>query len=98
MKTIIKYLIIVFVIVLVLSQLQPLLLKSAGAIDGSFGLRPISHKCLGETLYGPQRTSALPEGDIEFELGLFHFRYFVNEEIRQGEMLMCLGQDLWFGE
>jgi hypothetical protein len=71
---------------------------SNSAVDGSFGLRPISHKCLGVTLEGPQRPSVLPEGDVEFELGLFHFRYFVSEEIGLGETPMCLGQDLWFGE
>ncbi|NTW09545.1 MAG: hypothetical protein HGA28_08265 [Anaerolineaceae bacterium] len=98
MKTLIKNLIIVFVIALVLSQLQPLLLRSVGAVNGSFGLRPISHKCLGVTLGGPQRTSALPDGDVEFELGLFLFRYFVREEDKLGERPMCLGQDLWFGE
>lgn len=98
MKTLIKYLVIVFVIALVLSQLQPLLFRPTGAVGGSFGLRPISHKCLGVTLEGPQRTSALPEGDVEFELGLFHFRYFVSGEVGPGETPMCLGQDLWFGE
>ena len=54
MKTLIKYLLIALVValavVLVLSQLQLLLLRSAGAIDGTFGVRPMSHRCLGLAL------------------------------------------------
>jgi hypothetical protein len=34
------------------TQLQPFLLKSLGALDGSFGLRPMSHACAGLRLNG----------------------------------------------
>ena len=98
MNTRIKFLLIVVVVVLILSQFQPLLLRSVGAIDGTFGIRPISHKCLGLTLEAEQSISQLPLGDVELHLGLFHFRYVVSEEDSSRQRPICVGQDLWFGE
>jgi hypothetical protein len=78
------------------SQLQPFLLKSLGALDGSFGVRPMSHACAGLKL-----TSAsidwLPAADFRFNVGRFSVRYWVDEEPRPGR-LVCVGQDIWFGE
>ncbi|MBE3119300.1 MAG: hypothetical protein IMZ50_11175 [Candidatus Atribacteria bacterium] len=34
------------------THLQPFLLKSLGALDGSFGLRPMSHACADLRLNG----------------------------------------------
>ncbi len=114
MNTRIKVLLIVTVVLLVLSQFQPLLLRSVGAVDGTFGVRPISHMCLGltlETKHSIPRTIGdsiprtigdsipqFPLGDVELHLGLFHFRYVVNEEISSRQRPICVGQDLWFGE
>ena len=98
MKTLIKYLLITLVVALCLSQLQPLFLRSAGAVDGTFGIRPMSHKCLGFILGVNRGLSQLPIGQVEFHMGLFHFRYAITEENKSGERPICLGQDLWFGE
>jgi hypothetical protein len=98
MKTRIKYLLITLIIALGLSQLQPFLLRSAGAIDGTFGIRPLSHKCLGFTLESRAGLSRLPIGQVEFKMGLFHFRYAIIEKDKSEERPICLGQDLWFGE
>jgi hypothetical protein len=84
--------------VLALSQLQPLVLRSVGAVDGSFGLRPVSHRCLGLTLRSEKNLSPLPQGDLEFHFGWFHFRYSIRPEDRTGERSICVGQDVWFGE
>jgi hypothetical protein len=98
MKTLIKYLLITLIAVLGLSQLQPLYLRSTGAVDGTFGIRPMSHKCLGLILGVNRDLSLLPIGQVEFHIGLFHYRYAITEENKSGERPICLGQDLWFGE
>jgi len=81
-----------------LSQLQPFVVKAAGAVDGTFGVRPISHNCLGITYEAGEGDIWPPNGDVEFTLWLFQFRYTVSENDKSGHRLMCTGQDLWFGE
>jgi hypothetical protein len=98
MKTLLEYLILALVVALVLSQLQPLVVRAAGGVGGSFGVRPVSHRCLGLVLEGPDRASKLPAGEVEFQLGLFHFRYSLSEEDRLGDGPICVGQDVWYGE
>jgi hypothetical protein len=98
MKTILKYLLIGLVVSLFLTQLQPLVLRAAGAVDGTFGIRPKTHQCLGLTLEAEGAASRLPAGDVEFRLGFFHFRYSVSEEAGAAQRPICVGQDIWFGE
>ncbi|MCJ7707827.1 MAG: hypothetical protein MUO38_09445 [Anaerolineales bacterium] len=98
MKTLLEYLILALVVALVLSQLQPLLIRAAGGVSGSFGVRPLSHRCLGVTLEGAGDVSPLPVGNLEFQLGLFHFRYSLSEEDKLGNRPICMGQDVWHGE
>lgn len=86
------------VIAIFLSQLQPFIVKAAGGVDGTFGVRPISHKCLGITHQVSEGDFWPPKGDVEFTLWLFQFRYTVSELDRVGSTLFCTGQDLWFGE
>jgi hypothetical protein len=77
-----------------LSQLQPLILASQGAVDGSFGLRPTSHACLGLSLQ-PGLVGLLPYGELQFQAGAFSFLYRVEDSPERSH---CLGQDIWFGE
>lgn len=79
-----------------LTQLQPLLLRALGAVDGSFGLRRTSHACLGLSLPAPV-VEHLPAGEIEMHLGAFHIRYSLAGD-RADQRPACLGQDIWYGE
>jgi hypothetical protein len=78
------------------TQLQPVLLRSLGAVDGSFGLRPVSHTCVGLQVDG-KTLGWLPAADIRFKVWNFSFRYWVDESISP-QRPTCLGQDIWFGE
>jgi hypothetical protein len=78
------------------SQLQPALLHSLGAVDGSFGFRPMSHQCAGLQVDSAS-ISWLPAADERFSIGRFSVRYWVEEEAWP-ERPYCLGQDVWFGE
>lgn len=73
-------------------QLQPALIRSAGGVAGSFGVRPVSHQCFGLAVTENER---LPAGEFEFTMVLFHFRYSVSHE---DERSLCIGQDVWYGE
>lgn len=102
MKTLTKSFFIVLLtflaIAIFLSQLQPFIVKAAGAVDGTFGVRPISHECLGNTQEASEGDIWPQVGDVEFKLWLFQFHYTVSENDKTGHRLMCTGQDLWFGE
>lgn len=87
---------VAIVLLIVLTQFQPLFLRSLGAVDGSFGLRPVSHKCAGIILSGEKITARFPPADWQGKLGYFSIRYQVLSEATEGEF--CLGQDVWFGE
>jgi hypothetical protein len=80
-----------------LSQFQVILIHNRGAVGGSFGLRPISHDCIGWSA-PVERLDWLPNRDVEFHLGLFHFRYSSTDENVDSGTPMCLGQDIWYGE
>ncbi len=97
-KSCFTVLLTVLAIALFLSQLQPFIVKAAGAVDGSFGVRPKSHKCLGITHRASEGSIWPPAGNLEFNLWLFQFQYKVSDNARAGHNLMCTGQDLWFGE
>ena len=87
---------VTIVLLLALTQLQPLILHAFGAVDGSFGLRPVSHKCAGIVLRGEWVTMRLAPADRQAKLGYFSIRYHVPDEATEREF--CLGQDIWFGE
>ena len=91
----IAILLIILVILLLLTQLQPLFLQSLGAVDGTFGLRPVSHHCAGLTISG-ETAARLPSADWDGALGVFRVRYNVTREASGRDF--CLGQDVWFGE
>ncbi|OGO75744.1 MAG: hypothetical protein A3K45_09105 [Chloroflexi bacterium RIFOXYC12_FULL_59_14] len=78
---------------LLATQLQPVFLRALGAVDGTFGLRPVSHKCAGITLTGDAATRRFPSADWEGTFGLFRVRYFVPREAMDRDF--CLGQDVW---
>lgn len=91
-------LLFIFLAFILIMQCQPLLLNAIGAIDGSFGVRRISHHCLGLTLNDESVARILPRGDVEFHFLLFHFRYAVNPTESSTNRAYCLGQDVWYGE
>ncbi|MBI5933357.1 MAG: hypothetical protein HY867_06580 [Chloroflexi bacterium] len=78
------------------TQLQPIFIRELGAVDGTFGLRPVSHRCAGLTLSGEAVAARFPSADWEGTIGVFRARYHVTREANGREY--CLGQDLWFGE
>jgi hypothetical protein len=78
------------------TQFQPALLQAVGAVDGSFGIRPMSHRCIGLRLTGAS-IGWLPAADFRFSVGRFSVRYWV-DEAPTPERLYCIGQDIWFGE
>lgn len=93
-----RWLVVLGLILLCLlaTQLQPAYLHALGAVDGTFGLRPVSHRCAGLTLTNKWATDALPSADWQGTLGIFRVRYFVPREATERDF--CLGQDAWFGE
>lgn len=78
------------------TQLQPVVLRSIGAVDGSFGVRPMSHQCVGLRVDGAL-LGWWPAADVRFSVGRFSIRYWVDEDLLP-ERPYCLGQDVWFGE
>lgn len=74
-----------------LTQLQPWVTERMGGVDGSFGVRPVSHACLGFTY----KNGFFPRGEADFTFQRFHFRYSVAEDVSRS---LCIGQDIWYGE
>ena len=89
--------IVILVAVFLILQLQPFVIRARAVVAGSFGLRPVSHDCLGR-MGAAQHLSWLPFADFEFRLGYFHFRYALTRESLIDDAQMCLGQDIWYGE
>jgi hypothetical protein len=79
------------------AQLQPVVIRALHGADGSFGIRPLSHRCLGWAA-ASEALRFLPGGEWEFHLGGFHFRYSLMKENLQPGTRLCVGQDLWYGE
>lgn len=75
--------------------MQPVIVESVGGVAGSFGVRPVSHDCLGY-VYLPNRIGVFPFGEIEFRMIKFHFRYSVPDA--DDSRPLCIGQDIWYGE
>lgn len=93
----IPLLIAIFIVACLAStQLQPALLKGMLAVGGSFGLRPMSHQCIGLKVMG-ESIDWLPAGEYRLTIGRFLIRYRVEEQVRP-ERIYCLGQDVWYGE
>jgi len=89
-----SYLLLVLLIafvILALTQLQPWIVERAGGVAGSFGVRPITHDCLGITY----ENGFFPPGEMDFTFMQFHFRYFVTADLSRP---LCIGQDIWYGE
>ena len=94
-----RILITLFIILILLastSQLQPVYLRALGAVDGTFGLRPTTHKCVGILLDGKWVGENLPQDEWQETFGLFKMRYFNRAIMPDSDF--CLGQDVWFGE
>ena len=87
----------VILAVLLLLQLQPLIVQARQGVDGSFGYRPISHECLG-WIVPADSISWLPFTDSNFQLGYFNFHYSLTKEDFDAATVMCMGQDISFGE
>jgi hypothetical protein len=93
----IPLLIAIFIVAwLASTQLQPELLKSLHAAGGSFGIRPMSHRCIGLKVESAS-IDWLPAGDFSFTMGRFLIRYRVEENISPWRTY-CIGQDVWYGE
>lgn len=86
------YTLIVILMIFLLSQMQPWGIERMGGVAGSFGVRPITHKCLGVTI---STNEVFPSGEVEFQLIQFHFRYSVSDD---NDRPLCVGQDIWYGE
>lgn len=75
-----------------------MLVVGRGGVAGSFGIRTMTHDCIGLRIDAKKATELLPEGDFEFHFLLFHFRYSVSSEFTDSDRVFCIGQDIWFGE
>jgi hypothetical protein len=89
-----RYVVIVLLVLMLLMQLQPEVVGLAGGVNGSFGVRPVSHKCFGFVVYDLGKGFLRP-AELEFRLLRFYFRYSVAEV---NERPLCVGQDIWYGE
>lgn len=75
-----------------------MLVAGRGGVAGSFGIRSMTHDCIGFRIGAEKAIELLPEGDFEFHFLLFHFRYSVLYEFADSDRVFCIGQDIWFGE
>ena len=67
-------------------------------VASSFGIRPMTHRCLGITIRSKSFVNFLPEGDFTFfSTGARQLRYYVPRRLLNDRPL-CLGVDLWHGE
>lgn len=66
-----------------------------GSIGGSFGIRPLSHKCFGLVLSSHTANRLLPKGNVKFNLFWKKYEYRVGKDWSKA---YCLGQDIWYGE
>lgn len=82
---------------LLVLQLQPFVVSARQGVDGSFGYRPYSDDCLG-WVDQAVTISWLPFGNLEFQLGYFHFHYYFIRDNFDETIKMCLGQDIVYEE
>ncbi len=98
LKLLLKIFIITIFSLLALTQLSGMLVARRGGIAGSFGIRAMTHDCIGLRISKETAIELFPEGEIEFQIPLFHFRYSVSSEFADSDRVVCIGQDIWFGE
>ena len=88
-----KYLLLlialIVIIIIAIHILQSFLMGA------SFGLRPMTHDCIGLEISSETAVNIFPDGNFGFTFP-FHFRYFIPQDI--SEQVFCLGQDVWHGE
>ncbi len=88
---------ITILFIVILCQVQPVIVSILGGVDGSFGLRPKTHGCIGFSLEPNSNIiKILPQGDLRFKFIRFSFIYRLIDPDSSREY--CLGQDIWFGE
>ncbi len=97
-KIFLKYFIITIFSLMALTQLSGILVAGRGGVAGSFGIRTMTHDCIGVRISTDKAIELFPEGEIEFHFLLFHFRYSVSSEFADSDRVFCIGQDIWFGE
>ena len=88
---------VAIVVLLLILQLQPFIVRARDGVDGSLGFRPMSHDCLG-FVSKSNAVSYLPFGELQFQILNFKYRYNFTKDIFDSEVDMCAGQDIWFGE
>jgi hypothetical protein len=81
----------ILTVLCVLTQLQPWIVERVGGVAGSFGVRPLTHACMGLTY----ENGLFPAGEMDMNFIRFHFRYSVNNDASRP---LCIGQDIWYGE
>ena len=97
-KLLLKYFTITIFSLIVLTQLSGILVAGCGGVAGSFGIRTMTHDCIGVRISTDKAIELFPEGEIEFHFLLFHFRYAVSTKFADSDRVFCIGQDIWFGE
>jgi hypothetical protein len=96
-KLLLQYLIITIINLIVLTQVSGILIAGRGGVAGSFGIRSMTHDCIGLLISPEKAIEPFPEGEIEFYFLLFHFVYSVSSELPDSDQVFCK-QDSWFGE
>jgi len=71
-KPLLKTFIIVIFSLIALTQLSGMLVAGRGGVAGSFGIRSMTHDCIGERISTEEAIELFPEGEIEFHFQLFH--------------------------
>ena len=97
-KLLLKIILIAIFSLLALTQLSGMLVAGRGGVAGSFGIRSMTHDCIGVRISTEEAIELFPEGEIEFHFLLFDFRYSVSSGLADSDREVCIGQDIWFGE
>jgi len=71
-KLFLKTFIITIFSLLAFTQMTGMLVAGRGAVAGSFGIRAMTHDCIGLRISAEKAKELFPEGEIEFHFLLFH--------------------------
>jgi hypothetical protein len=71
-KLLLKTFIITIFSLLAFTQMTGMLVAGRGAVAGSFGIRAMTHDCIGLRISAEKAKELFPEGEIEFHFLLFH--------------------------